>query len=72
MDKYWLYMGALGGVIGVGWLVIVPMYRGWASLNQRMSDCVKESTTLLAVLEEDRESLRPPRSSSTRFSSSLR
>jgi hypothetical protein len=69
MELHWLYMGALGGVIGIGWLVVVPMYRGWTSLNKRMSDCVKESTTLLAVLEEDRRSLRPSKS---RFSASLR
>ncbi|MGK6306001.1 hypothetical protein [Variovorax sp. DT-64] len=49
---HWHYLGALGGVIGIGWLVVVPMYRGWKPLNERMSERVRESTTLLATLEE--------------------
>jgi hypothetical protein len=49
---HWQYIGALGGVIGIGWLVVVPMYRGWKPLNERMSERVRESTTLLAALEE--------------------
>jgi len=49
---HWQYLGALGGVIGIGWLVVVPMYRGWKPLNERMSERVRESTTLLAALEE--------------------
>ncbi|VTU21995.1 hypothetical protein H6CHR_01701 [Variovorax sp. PBL-H6] len=49
---HWEYIGALGGVIGIGWLVVVPMYRGWKPLNERMSERVRESTTLLATLEE--------------------
>lgn len=49
---HWQYIGALGGVIGIGWLVVVPMYRGWKPLNDRMSERVKQSTTLLAVLED--------------------
>lgn len=49
---HWQYLGALGGVIGIGWLVVVPMYRGWQPLNERMSERVRESTTLLAALEE--------------------
>lgn len=51
---HWHYLGALGGVIGIGWLVVVPMYRGWKPLNERMSERVRESTTLLAALESDR------------------
>ena len=47
---HWQYMGALGGVIGIGWLVVVPMYRGWKPLNERMSERVRESTTLLSSL----------------------
>lgn len=49
---HWHYLGALGGVIGIGWLVVALMYRGWKPLNDRMSERVKESTTLLAALEE--------------------
>jgi hypothetical protein len=49
---HWHYLGALGGVIGIGWLLVVPMYRGWKPLNERMSERVRESTTLLAALEE--------------------
>ena len=49
---HWHYLGALGGVIGIGWLIVVPMYRGWKPLNERMSERVRESTTLLAALEE--------------------
>jgi hypothetical protein len=49
---HWHYLGALGGVIGIGWLVVVPMYRGWKPLNERMSERVRESTTLLAALED--------------------
>jgi hypothetical protein len=67
---HWQYMGALGGVIGIGWLVVVPMYRGWKPLNKRMSDQLKESTTLLAALECDhagRSARRsPPYSTSIR------
>jgi hypothetical protein len=45
---HWQYMGALGGVIGIGWLVVVPMYRGWSSLNKRMTARVRATSTLLA------------------------
>lgn len=38
---HWQYIGALGGVIGIGWLVVVPMYRGWKPLNERMSERVR-------------------------------
>jgi hypothetical protein len=51
---HWQYMGALGGVIGIGWLVVVPMYRGWKPLNKRMTDRLRETTTLLAALDDDR------------------
>jgi hypothetical protein len=64
-SMHWQYMGALGGVIGIGWLVVVPMYRGWKPLNKRMSDQLKQSTTLLAALEcdhADRSSRRLPAS----------
>ncbi|NDZ15975.1 hypothetical protein C7T35_27040 [Variovorax sp. WS11] len=49
---HWHYLGALVGMIGIGWLVVALMYRGWKPLNDRMSERVKESTTLLAALEE--------------------
>jgi hypothetical protein len=67
---HWQYIGALGGVIGIGWLVVVPMYRGWKPLNKRMSDQVKQTTTLLAVLECD-QARRPARRSSP-YSTSIR
>ncbi|SDD15006.1 hypothetical protein SAMN05444679_10835 [Variovorax sp. CF079] len=57
---HWEYIGALGGVIGIGWLVVVPMYRGWKPLNKRMSDRVRETTTLLAALECDHARRSPP------------
>ncbi|VTU26388.1 hypothetical protein H4CHR_01785 [Variovorax sp. PBS-H4] len=59
---HWQYIGALAGVIGIGWLVVVPMYRGWKPLNERMSERVRESTTLLAALEdpEDLHAGSPP------------
>lgn len=41
------YIGALFGVMGVGWLVVVPMYRGWSRLNKRMTDQVEQSTRLI-------------------------
>jgi hypothetical protein len=66
---HWQYMGALGGVIGIGWLVVVPMYRGWKPLNERMSERVRESTTLLSTLSES-EGARPGSRSSLSSSSS--
>jgi hypothetical protein len=54
---HWEYLGALGGVIGIGWLVVVPMYRGWNHLNERMTDRVTHSITLMAELELDRSRL---------------
>lgn len=68
---HWQYIGALGGVIGIGWLVVVPMYRGWKPLNDRMSACVRESTTLLSTLSEG-EGVPPHSHSSSRASSSSR
>jgi hypothetical protein len=41
------YVGALFGVIGIGWLIVVPMYRGWSRLNKRMSDQVRRSADLI-------------------------
>lgn len=61
---HWQYLGALGGVIGIGWLVVVPMYRGWKPLNKRMTDQVKHTTTLLAALECDQVGRCARRSSS--------
>ncbi len=63
---HWYYIGALGGVIGVGWLVVVPMYRGWKPLNQRMTDQLRETTTLLAALECDHAGRSPRGLSATR------
>lgn len=66
-SMHWQYIGALGGVIGIGWLIVVPMYRGWKPLNKRMSDQVRQTTTLLAALECDQAgpSARRVRSYST-------
>lgn len=52
---HWEYVGALGGVIGIGWLVVVPMYRGWTQLNEKMSVRVKKSIRMLAECDG-----RPP------------
>ena len=49
---HWQYMGALGGVIGIGWLVVVPMYRGWNHLNDKMTARVKRSIHMMAECEE--------------------
>jgi len=49
---HWQYMGALGGVIGIGWLVVVPMYRGWTHLNDKMTARVDRSIRLLAEAED--------------------
>lgn len=45
---HWEYMGALGGVIGIGWLVVVPMYRGWTHLNDKMAARVKRSIRMMS------------------------
>ena len=45
---HWEYMGALGGVIGIGWLVVVPMYRGWTPLNDKMVARVRRSIHMMA------------------------
>ena len=50
---HWQYMGALGGVIGIGWLVVVPMYRGWNQLNQKMSGSVEESIRRVAECRDE-------------------
>ena len=49
---HWEYMGALGGVIGIGWLVVVPMYRGWNHLNDKMTARVKRSIRMMSECEE--------------------
>ncbi len=53
----WEYIGALGGVIGIGWLVVVPMYRGWTHLNDKMTARVKRSILMMAECEERRHPL---------------
>ena len=55
---HWQYLGALGGVIGIGWLVVVPMYRGWTQLNARMTGRVERSIRMVAECErpDDEES----------------
>jgi hypothetical protein len=45
---HWQYMDALGGVIGIGWLVVVPMYRGWTHLNEKMTGRVERSIRMMA------------------------
>jgi hypothetical protein len=49
---HWHYVGALGGVIGIGWLVVVPMYRGWQHLNDKMTDQVKRSIRMAAECDD--------------------
>jgi hypothetical protein len=48
---HWQFMGALGGVIGIGWLVVVPMYRGWSHLNEKMTGRVQRSIRAVAECE---------------------
>ena len=48
MHDHFYYMGALFGVIGIGWLVVVPMYRGWKHLNREMRERVRKSSRMLA------------------------
>jgi hypothetical protein len=57
---HWEYLGALGGVIGIGWLVVVPMYRGWSHLNQRMTAHVMHSASLLAQCDQPVSATPPP------------
>jgi hypothetical protein len=45
---HWQYVGALGGVVTIGWLVVVPMYRGWKHLNDKMTARVKRSIRMVA------------------------
>ena len=46
-EAYFFYTVALGGVIGIGWLVVVPMYKGWTPLNQRMTRCISRSVRVM-------------------------
>ncbi len=55
---HWQYLGALGGVIGIGWLVVVPMYRGWNQLNDRMTGRVARSIRMVAECERPDEESR--------------
>jgi len=43
-----LLPAALFGVIGIGWLVVVPMYKGWTPLNRRMSQRIRKSIRAMA------------------------
>jgi len=40
---------ALFCVIGIGWLTIVPTYRGWRDLDRKMAERVE---TTLATLDD--------------------
>jgi hypothetical protein len=42
---------ALFCVIGIGWLTIVPTYRGWGHLEEKMAERVE--TTIAALDEPD-------------------
>lgn len=53
-EAYFFYTVALGGVIGIGWLVVVPMYKGWTPLNRRMSHSITRSVRVMAK-QEDRK-----------------
>ncbi len=48
-SMHWLLVSALiAFVAGLGWLLVIrPMYRVWASLNDRMADQVTQSAELL-------------------------
>lgn len=60
MDLQWHYAGALFGVIGIGWLVVVPMYRGWKNLNREMRERVRRSRRLLDRCEIDFDDTASP------------
>lgn len=40
---------ALFCVIGIGWLTLVPTYRGWGNLEKRMAERVE---TTIATLDQ--------------------
>ena len=47
-DHYIFYLVALFGVIGIGWLLVVPMYKGWTPLNQWMTRRIRKSIRAMA------------------------
>jgi|GEM_PF-2110944 len=56
----WEFFGALFGVIGVGWLTIVPIYRGWEPLQRQMARRVRITIATLEGESGGRE--QSPRS----------
>ena len=56
---HWEYMGALGGMIAIGWLLVVPMYRGWTHINDKMTARVKRSIHMMAECEDRLNPLGP-------------
>ncbi|MDM0103324.1 hypothetical protein QTH97_00140 [Variovorax sp. J22R24] len=43
----WVCIGAALAVAATGWFLVVPLYRGWRPLNDRMTDQVTRSAALV-------------------------
>jgi hypothetical protein len=43
----WLCVAAAAAVVGIGWFFLIPIYRGWKSLDERMTDQVTQSAALV-------------------------
>jgi hypothetical protein len=44
---HWLCIGAGLAVAATGWFLVVPLYRGWRPLNDRMTEQVTHSAALV-------------------------
>ena len=44
---HWICIGAALVVGATGWLLVVPLYRGWRPLNDRINDQVTRSAALV-------------------------
>ncbi|MDM0073410.1 hypothetical protein QTH90_03400 [Variovorax sp. J2P1-59] len=44
---HWICIGAAVAVAATGWFLVVPLYRGWRPLNDRITDQVSRSAALV-------------------------
>jgi|KBSMisStaDraftv2_1062788.scaffolds.fasta_scaffold446684_1 hypothetical protein len=44
---HWVCIGAALAVGATGWFLVVPLYRGWRPLNDRITDQVTRSAVLV-------------------------